>query len=244
MSDLEKNIEGAALTKAHAEGNTRRPDDSPSESELKLVPKAWHPELNTKGHKVPIDKPHQASDPVSWASGDQVALVTPGGTLPEQLNGIPFAPWADIPQTEGEWEDVDGQAELYEPPFHCPGHLGAAAGVIIKEQDGRVWIAAPTNGFGGSYVFPKGRTDGMSLQATAIKEAFEESGLQVAIISFIGDFNRTLTRTRYYLAKRVGGTPSKMGWESQAVLLVPLDQLSEYLTGTANASVLAALESS
>ena len=73
--------------------------------------------------------------------------------------------------------------------------------------------------------------------------AFEESGLQVAIISFIGDFNRTLTRTRYYLAKRVGGTPSKMGWESQAVLLVPLDQLSEYLTGTANASVLAALES-
>ena len=170
VSDLDKNIEGAALTKAHAEGNTRRPDDSPSESELKLVPKAWHPELNTKGHKVPIDKPHQASDPISWASGDQVALVTPGGTLPEQLNGIPFAPWADIPQTEGEWENVDGQAELYEPPFHCPGHLGAAAGVIIKEQDGRVWIAAPTNGFGGSYVFPKGRTDGMSLQATAIKD--------------------------------------------------------------------------
>jgi 8-oxo-dGTP pyrophosphatase MutT (NUDIX family) len=82
----------------------------------------------------------------------------------------------------------------------------------------------------------------MSMQATAIKEAFEESGLQVAIISFIGDFDRTLTRTRYYLAKRVGGTPAKMGWESQAVLLVPSARLGEYLAGAANASVLAAFE--
>lgn len=231
-------MEGAPPMNAHVEGN----DDALSTPEPKPVPRAWHPELNTKGDRVPIYKPHQASDLASWASGGQVAVVTPGGVLPEQLNGIPFAPWADIPQTEGEWEDVDGRAELCEPPFHCPEHLGAAAGVIIEEQDGRVWIAAPTNGFGGAYVFPKGRTDGMSMQATAIKEAFEESGLKVAIISFIGDFNRTLTRTRYYLAKRVGGTPAKMGWESQAVLLVPSTKLSEYLSGTANASVLAALE--
>jgi hypothetical protein len=220
VSDLEKNFEGAAP-----------------------VPKVWHPELDTKGKKVLIHQPHQASDPASWARGDQVAVVTPGGVLPEQLNGIPFAPWAEMPQTEAEWEEVDGQADIDEPPFHCPGHLGAAAGVIVVERDGRVWIAAPTNGFGGAYVFPKGRTDGMSMQATAIKEAYEESGLRVAITSLIGDFDRTLTRTRYYLARRVGGTPAKMGWESQAVLLVPMDKLSEYLTGAANASVLAAVQS-
>jgi hypothetical protein len=35
--------------------------------------------------------------------------------------------------------------------------------------------------------------------------------------------------TRYYHAKRVGGTPSEMGWESQAVHLVPKEKLKDHL---------------
>ncbi|WP_159590935.1 hypothetical protein [Hydrogenophaga sp. BPS33] len=40
------------------------------------------------------------------------------------------------------------------------------------------------------------------------------------------DVPRTQTYTRYYLAERVGGTPSAMGWESQCVMLVPQDKLA------------------
>ena len=98
-----------------------------------------------------------------------------------------------------------------------------AAGVVIEEPDGRVWLVNPTNGFAGyTATFPKGRADdGLTLQATAIKEAFEESGLQVRIIGLIGDVERSQTVTRYYRARRVGGTPAAMGWETQAVQLVP-----------------------
>lgn len=203
----------------------------------------WHPARDSKGKQVLIHQPHEASDQAAWADGGRVALVTPGGALPEQLHGVAFAPWIGLPRTDEEWEAVDGRAGIDEPPFHCPAHLAAAAGVIVQEPDGRLWIVAPTNGFGGAYVIAKGRTDGMSMQATAIKEAYEESGLRVAITGFIGDVDRTRTRTRYYRARRVGGSPAQMGWESQAVLLVPQDQLGQYLTGAANASLLAALRS-
>lgn len=206
-------------------------------------PKAWHPELDEKGRKVGIYNPHKGTGPESWAHGDHVAIVTPGGALPDQLNGIPFAAWADHPTSEAAWEDVDGQADVDEPDFHCPSHLEAAAGVVIEEPDGRVWICAPTNGFGGSpYVCPKGRTEGMPLQATAIKEAFEEMGLQAEITGFLGDFARTQTYTRFYRARRVGGTPAAMGWESQGALLVPREKLDDFLTGKANAGVLAAIQ--
>lgn len=207
----------------------------------KPKPKAWHPELDEKGRKMPIYEPHVATGPEAWAHGDQVVIVPPQGAVPAQLNGVPFAPWAP-PDSDAAWEDVDGQANIEEPDFHCPRHLEAAAGVVIEEPDGRTWICAPTNGFGGApYVCPKGRTDHMPLQATAIKEAFEEMGLHCEITGFLGDFARTQTYTRFYTAKRIGGTPAAMGWETQAALLVPRDQLDAYLTGGANAGLLSAL---
>lgn len=67
-----------------------------------------------------------------------------------------------------------------EPPFHA-GRLRAAAGVVIEEPDGRVWLVSPTNRFAGyDNTFPPGGIDvGMSFRASAIKEAWEESGLLV-----------------------------------------------------------------
>ena len=115
----------------------------------------------------------------------------------------------------------------------------------MVEPDGRVWIVHPTNGFGG-YIrtFAKGRVeDGLSLQATACKEALEESGLRVRITGLLGDFDRTTTRTRYYLAERTGGHPGHgMGWESQACSLAPLAALPDLLNGAADAPVLEALQ--
>jgi ADP-ribose pyrophosphatase YjhB (NUDIX family) len=78
--------------------------------------------------------------------------------------------------------------------------------------------------------FPKGtRKPGYSLAATAAKEAFEETGLLVEIdVPFI-DAPRSKSVCRYFLARRFGGDPSDMGWETQAVCLVPLAQLPEIL---------------
>ena len=89
----------------------------------------------------------------------------------------------------------------------------------------------PTNRFGGyDATFPKGRADdGLPLQAVAIKEAYEETGLQVEITGYWGDIERTETVARYYRARRVGGTPAHMGWESQAVQLVPKALLPKVL---------------
>jgi 8-oxo-dGTP pyrophosphatase MutT (NUDIX family) len=207
----------------------------------KPTPKAWHPQVDEHGKPMPIYEPHTPSSPEAWAHGDELAVVVPGGAVPAQLNGVPFAPWADAPTDEAAWEDVVGQADIEEPAFHCPKGLEPAAGLVLVEPDGRFVVVAPTNGFGGSpAVFPKGRTDGMPLQATAIKEVFEESGLQAEVTGFLGDFARTQTFTRFYIGRRVGGTPADCGWETQAVMFVPKDQLSQTLTGKANEGVLAA----
>lgn len=52
-------------------------------------------------------------------------------------------------------------------------------------------------------------------------EAFEESGLQVELAGFLCDSVRSTSVTRYCTAKRVGGHPGDMSWETQAVHLVP-----------------------
>lgn len=44
------------------------------------------------------------------------------------------------------------------------------------------------------------------------------------------DVKRSTSYTRYYLAERLGGNPADMGWDSQAVMLVPSTQLGMVLT--------------
>jgi hypothetical protein len=47
--------------------------------------------------------------------------------------------------------------------------------------------------------------------------------------------------TRFFLARRVGGTPSAMGWETQAVWLVPLARLADLAPSDYDAPVIEAL---
>ena len=189
-----------------------------------------HPKRNEKGQTVTIKQPHTASSPGTWSNSDAILSFVPGGKCPGVLNGTPFNTWKNPPGGDG-WDDIDGQIELDEPTMYLKGNKLPASGVVIEEPDGRVWVASPTNRFGG-YIntFPKGKaSDEVSLQANAIKEAFEESGLRVRIVGYIGDVERSTTVTRYYRAIRVGGRPVDMGWESQAVHLVPRNRLPEFL---------------
>ena len=195
----------------------------------------YHPKLNDYGQKVKLSHPHADGQPEAWLDASHVATVTPDGWMPKAINGIPFSPWKDAPTTTAGWANAPGQEDnLIGPAFHASTGMKAAAGVVVEEPDGRIWVVHPSNAFGGyKATFPKGTTEsGLPMQAVAIKETFEESGLQVAITAFLMDVERTTSVCRYYRARRVGGTPAACGWESQAVSLVPKAKLLGILNRT------------
>jgi ADP-ribose pyrophosphatase YjhB (NUDIX family) len=79
-------------------------------------------------------------------------------------------------------------------------------------------------------LFPKGTKEHQySLAATAAKDVYEETGLLVEIESQLIDVERSETVCRYFLAQRINGDPTDMGWETQAVCLVPIDLLRQLL---------------
>lgn len=193
-----------------------------------------HPELDDKGKPVTINYPSKPSDPSTWKNPDATATFTPGSPVPAVLNGVPMKPWADAPKFLHEWANVEGQKPELDQHFPMTASAqgkSIGAGVIIEEPDGRIWLTKPTNHFGGyKQTFPKGTVEhGLSLQASAIKEAFEETGLKVEITGIAGDYERTTSVARFYLAKRVGGSPAKMGWESQAIRLAAPRDLGKLL---------------
>ncbi|CAM5320053.1 NUDIX hydrolase [Eoetvoesiella caeni] len=217
-----------------------------TESEQQEADPSIHPRRNEQGNIVRLSRPCTPTKLQNWLVSSLVATCIPDGKMPSGLNGIPFLPWVDYPITAEGWEYSDGMNDgLDEPLFNCLGGKKPAAGAVIVEPDGRVWVVHPSNQFGGyKATFPKGRAESLlPLQATALREAFEETGLQIEITGLLGDFQRTTTTTRLYLARRIGGTPTDMGWESQAVSLVPLDELPTILNGAADAPVIAALMS-
>lgn len=221
---------------------------TPKSAELKSVNAAqksaavYHPQVDEHGKKVLLKNPSQPSDLAAWHDPQSVACVIPMGPMPVQLNDRPFVSW-HAPTTAKDWEALAGQRSIAEPAFQAPAGYKKACGVVILEPDGRIWVVAPSNGFAGyRATFPKGTMDGLSTQATALREAYEESGLQVRLLQHLVDCKRSQSYTRYYLAERIAGTPSDMGWESQAVLLVPKAQRAQVLHHANDQPVLAALE--
>ena len=184
---------------------------------------------NRRASFVPVALNQDHTGCVSFSAETPLPVALPGST-------VPFAPWRDVPTTRAEWEK--GDVIFAEEK---DGKDVEAAGVVIVEDDGRIWVVAPTNGFAEmDNTFPKGQRDGKvsrndqwSVQATARKEAYEESGLQVELTGFLCDYQGR-QKVRYYLARRIGGTPADVGWESQGVHLVPQDQLRSMLTRTNN----------
>lgn len=190
-----------------------------------------HPAKDDKGNSITVNYPTPASDPATWHNPKATATFAPGGKVPKSMNGVAMESWK-APTTLDGWAKVAGQNSKIEepPPAQLPPGKKHATGVVIIEPDGRVWVTRPTNSFGGYvHTLPKGKTEpGISGQANAIKEAHEETGLKVRITGFLGDFERDTSIGRYYVAERTGGTPADMGWESQAMRLVPQGKLKSF----------------
>ena len=200
-----------------------------------------HPRLDEDGRHVPIRHPHSPSDLEAWWDPGQLALVVPDGPMPTDLHGVPFSTSLVALQALGGMKNPSDSPAFKEPPFDTMGRA-TASGAVVVEPDGRVWLVAPTNAFGGSRVtFPKGKTQGRGLRPTALKEVLEETGLEVELFSHLVDNTRSTSRTRYYLARRLGGNPADMDWETQAVLLAPFAELKGLLNNVADQLVLEAL---
>jgi hypothetical protein len=205
----------------------------------------WHPRKNDEGLSVRLRQPTLPTDASAWLDAGAVARVVPDGPMPAMLNGLPFPPWKEAPDDAAAWEMLASVMPVDEPPFDAPKGFKNAAGVVVREPDGRVWVVAPSNAFGGyQATFPKGGMDGKSTKATALVEAFEESGLRVRLNEFLVDVQRSTSYTRYFLGERVGGNPADMGWESQAVMLVPVALLTQVLNNPKDLPIIKALQKS
>lgn len=206
-------------------------------------PVTMHKKLNDEGKRVAVKSPTQPSSEESWSTPHDVATFVPDGNHPHVLGRVALTAWKQAPKTKQGWNYVEGiNYTLDEKPMDIPKGLHPAAGVIVEEDDGRVWLVTPTNAFGGyQNTFPKGTCEaGLSIQANAIKEAWEESGLKVEITGVLGDFQRTTSVARFYTAKRTGGNPVDMGWESQAVRLVPKEKLLDLLNMSSDKKIVEA----
>ena len=205
----------------------------------------FHPHKDENGKPVVLKMPSKPTPLETWAQPTELACVVPGGAMPVALNGIAVSSWDDVPKSAPSWEALAAQTAIAEPEFKVPAGYKKAAGVVVRETDGRFWVVAPSNQFGGyAATFPKGTMDGKSTQIAAMVEAYEETGLKVQILKHLVDVKRSQSYTRYFLAERVGGNPADMGWETQAVMLVPPSQLSKVLTNAYDQPILQALQAS
>lgn len=191
---------------------------------------------------IVLKNPQKPTSPEDADNPDDRATFVAGHSPGPGLNGVPFKPW-DGPEG-GDWTKVDGTGTFDEPDAPATKGKRLGAGVVITEDDGRVWTLTPTNHFGGYFeTLPKGGIEeGLNLRQTAIKEAWEESGLKVELTGYIGDFERNTSVARYYSAKRVGGDPTDYHWETAASHLVPMADLDDALHHVNDKPILAKLK--
>lgn len=168
-----------------------------------------------------------------------------------KLNGITMKPATDVDYSKLTNKSIE-EPPFPELPTHTTTYISkstgqpktvtttkhAAAGVIVVEPDGRIWMYSPKNYFGGyKNTFSKGTIEkDQSPQDAAVRELHEETGLVAKVKGYLGDVERSTSVTRYYIGQRVGGAPwAHDGKETHAVRLVPIDDDLRYrLANTMN----------
>ena len=192
----------------------------------------YHPQKDEDGNPVVIDAPSVSTPSGAWLEHDAVATLslTDEGRIPPAVNGIAFTD-VPCPASTEEWLHWNLRISVEEPPYPQDASRRTTSGCVVIEPDDRVWLVHPSNRFAQAITtFPKGRWEhGLTLVVNAVKETLEESGLWVQPTGYLCDVVRTKSITRYYTARRLGGSPRNAGWESQAVSLVPPSILATLL---------------
>ncbi len=206
-----------------------------------------HPCLDENGKPVVVEHPTPPTSRDTWLDSRCSATLsrTAESDLPDSVNGLAFTTNLGIPEEDlWYWRDVVPDAVTGEPDFVMPPGFRATSGCVVIEPDRRIWIVHPTNEFMGTKAtFPKGRLEPvLSLAQNAAKETWEEAGLLVEPFAFLVDVPRRIVVTRYYLARRKAGSPALAGWESQAVSLMPFEDVKTSLNREGDRAVLPSLE--
>ncbi|TFE02376.1 NUDIX hydrolase [Jeotgalibacillus salarius] len=112
--------------------------------------------------------------------------------------------------------------------YTVPKHIISAATVVVNEKNELLLIKGPRRG----WEMPGGQVEeGESLEAAAIRETKEESGIDIEIVRFCGIFQnveRSVCNT-LFLAKPVGGQCTTSP-ESLEVGFYPVDEALEMVT--------------
>ena len=191
----------------------------------------------------------EADDTFAQSPNPQPA-TTPVVTLPTQSmifnDESPTEAFAGLPPVNPPsvtpWQDTEDSSFFAEAVEK--GKV-ASAGAIIIEPDGRVWTINPKGGFGGyNETFPKGQVDdGETAAQAAVREVKEETGIDIEITGALGNFERTTSHNRYYIARRIGGKPGKTTTgETAQVNLVPRSELVARLTAEPDQELIKAFE--
>lgn len=109
-----------------------------------------------------------------------------------------------------------------------PKHIVSAATIVLNEQGEILLIKGPLRG----WEMPGGQVEeGESLKDAAIREAKEESGIDIEVTKFCGVFqnvDRSICNT-LFLGKAIGGTPTTSP-ESLEVGFFQIEEALEMVT--------------
>jgi 8-oxo-dGTP pyrophosphatase MutT (NUDIX family) len=188
-----------------------QPQAWPATAPPPVVPPPPPPKVKPAGQPPPkATTPKKPAPAVPPAQGSQTWTAQSPSPL-----------WATQPEDDFWLQQLDVPISGV-PPLPS----GKVSSGVVMLEDGKVWIYEPKGHYGGySTTFPKGALEPhLTPQQNALKEVWEETGLQAKITGFLGDFKATTGTTRLYLGTKIGGDPTTFGPETASVkLLTPAD---------------------
>ena len=123
------------------------------------------------------------------------------------------------------------------------GRLRAAGGVVCRPAGDGGWEVLLVGGAADHpdyWGFPKGKQEqGEAIEATAVREVAEETGIRIELLALAGETNYTFTRpdgerqdktVRYFLARAVGGDMADRDFEREFAAWLPTRQAADRLT--------------
>lgn len=213
------------------------------------------------GTEEPMPIGYPTSPTTDRLNPAKIAVFPVEGVItPEECAVAGREKWDAAPKNDSGWIDHVRQSRSMKPVAlpSSSAQMPTRAAVAIICPDNRIVVAEPSNHWFNARSFAMGGVDDSlrqelrsryqppanatqlpdwravqeeALRITAVKEAYEETGLQVELTDFIGDYRVANKAThlgvtyRLFMGRAVGGSVSDMGAESQSVSLVPVDQL-------------------
>jgi diadenosine hexaphosphate hydrolase (ATP-forming) len=131
------------------------------------------------------------------------------------------------------------------------GMMYAAGGVVCRPADNgelEVLLVGGASDNPDYWGFPKGKQEPDEvIEATAVREVVEETGIRIELLALAGETHYTFTRpdgerqdkmVRYFLARAVGGNMADRTLEREFAAWLPTQQAADRLTFSVDRAIL------